>query len=145
MSTARELGQWGDLVDYALTTDNHAMMLDALSLTMKWQEIRDQWLPKARIEETTRIYIIYSHCSMTDGVLDGAEQAIKGGFNEALRRWWQLPASGLMCKHAPLMELQELMELIESIRIINSMNDMTGQYTDIKVGVCGGEGVIEGV
>lgn len=42
MSIARELGQWGDLVDFALTCDNHTMMLDALALNMKWQEIRDQ-------------------------------------------------------------------------------------------------------
>lgn len=91
-----------------------------------------QWLPKARVEETTRTFILYSHCSMVDGALDGSEQAIKGGFNEALRRWWQLPASGLMSKQAPLMELQELMELIESIRILNALNDPSGQFPDVK-------------
>ncbi|XP_042493905.1 transformation/transcription domain-associated protein-like isoform X1 [Macadamia integrifolia] len=118
---ASQLSQWDVLADFGKSVENYEMLLDCLWKIPDWAYMKDYVIPKAQVEETTKLRLIQVffalHDRNTNGVGD-AENIVGKGVDLALEQWWQLPEMSVQSRIPLLQQFQQLVEVQESARII---------------------------
>lgn len=89
MSCARKLNQWEVLAEFGHATENFDILLDSLwrlpqpPMTAtaapppgaNWAELRDVVLPKAQVEETSRLRMVQAYCLLQENDAASVKEA----------------------------------------------------------------------
>ncbi|KAL2624095.1 hypothetical protein R1flu_008340 [Riccia fluitans] len=126
IACARRLNQWEPLVEFARNVENYDIQLDCVWKIPDWASLKDNVLPKAQVEETSKFrmaqaYVLFNEATMTGVNMTSVSEAdtrISQGIDLALYQWWQLPEMAVQ-SHIPLLQqFQQLVELQESARVL---------------------------
>ncbi|ONK62905.1 uncharacterized protein A4U43_C07F9340 [Asparagus officinalis] len=136
---ASQLSQWDALADFGKSVENYDILLDSLWKVPDWQYMKDNVIPKAQVEETTKLRLVQAFFALHDRNANGigeAENIVAKGVELALEQWWQLPEMSVFSRTPLLQQFQQLVEVQESARIlldISNGNKQTSGSTSAGV------------
>ncbi|KAJ6816627.1 putative transformation/transcription domain-associated protein [Iris pallida] len=121
LSCASQLSQWDVLADFGKSVENYDILLDSLWKVPNWAYMKENVIPKAPVEETTKLRLVQAFFALHDRNANGigeAENIVAKGVELALEQWWQLPEMSVLSRTPLLQQFQQLVEVQESARIL---------------------------
>ncbi|KAK6924485.1 PIK-related kinase, FAT, partial [Dillenia turbinata] len=138
---ASQLSQWEVLADFGKMIENYEILLDCLWKISDWVYMKDNVIPKAQVEETTKLRLIQAYFALHDRSTNGvgdAENIVGKGVDLALEQWWQLPEMSVHARIPLLQQFQQLVEVQESARILVDIANGNKVANNSAVGVHSG-------
>ncbi|RWV99278.1 hypothetical protein BHE74_00011128 [Ensete ventricosum] len=144
---AGQLSQWEVLADFGKSVENYEILLDCLWKVPDWAYMKENVIPKAQVEETTKVRLAQAFFALHDRSANGvgeAENIVVKGVELALEQWWQLPEFSVQSRTPLLQQFQQLVEVQESARILleiangnkqpsgNSGGNVNNAYGELK-------------
>ncbi|CAL9045632.1 unnamed protein product [Musa banksii] len=144
---ASQLSQWEVLADFGKSVENYEILLDCLWKVPDWAYMKENVIPKAQVEETTKVRLAQAFFALHDRSTNGvgeAENIVVKGVELALEQWWQLPEFSVQSRTPLLQQFQQLVEVQESARILleiangnkqpsgNSGGNVNNAYGELK-------------
>ncbi|KAK4258368.1 hypothetical protein QN277_007826 [Acacia crassicarpa] len=137
---ASQLSQWDALADFGKSVENYEILLDSLWKLPDWTYMKDHVIPKAQVEETSKLRLIQAYFALhdknTNGIVD-ADNMVGKGVDLALEQWWQLPEMSIHSKIPLLQQFQKIVEVKESSRILVDISNGNKVSGNSVVGVQG--------
>lgn len=135
LACCTELNQWDTIADYAKSTDNSALQLEAAAKQHDWANLRQMAVPKAQVEEGPEFTLIKGQTQLADMNILDIDKLCKSILNQCVIRWWQMPESSPWSYAPVLHTFHRAVELLESWRVMVEISMQGGsgsQYQDLK-------------
>ena len=135
LSCCMELNQWDIISEYAKSTDNSALQLEASAKLHDWVHLKQMAVPKAQVEEGAEFTMIKAQMQLSEMSLLEVDKLCKTALNQCVVRWWQMPESSPWSYAPVLHSFQRAVELMESWRVMMEFSMQGGpaqQYQDLR-------------
>jgi hypothetical protein len=135
LSCCMELNQWDVISEYAKSTDNSALQLEASSKLHDWVHLKQMAVPKAQVEDGPEFTMIKAQMQLSEMSLMEVDKLCKTSLNQCVIRWWQMPESSPWSYAPVLHSFQRAVELMESWRVMMEFSMQGGpgaQYQDLR-------------
>lgn len=130
-----ELNQWETVAEYAKSTENAALQLEAAAKLHDWVNLKQMVVPKAQVEEGAEFTMIKAQMQLSDASILEVDKLCRTALNQCVVRWWQMPESSPYSYAPVLHAFQRAVELTESWRVMmefSMQGGAGGQYQDLK-------------
>lgn len=145
LNCASQLSQWEVLGEFGKQVENYDILLDSLWKVPDWTYLKENVMPKAQVEETTKLHLIQAFFALHEKNANGvgeADNIVAKGVELALEQWWQLPDMSVQSRSPLLQQFQQLVEVQESSRILLDISNSNKQ-TPINSGPSANNGYAE--
>lgn len=135
LSTCMELNQWDTVAEYAKSTENSALQLEAASKQHDWAHLKQMVLPKAQVEEGAEFTMVKAQLQLQEMGIVEVDKVCKGALAQCVLKWWQMPEASPWSYAPVLHSFQRAVELLESWRIMMEFTVQGGlgaQYQELK-------------
>lgn len=135
LSCCMELNQWDTVAEYAKSTENSILQLEATAKLHDWVHLKQMAVPKAQVEEGPEFSMIKAQLQLSEMSLIEVDKLCKTALNQCVIRWWQMPESSPWSYAPVLHSFQRVVELLESWRVMmefSMQGGQGGQYQDLK-------------
>lgn len=136
LSCCMELNQWETVFEYARSTENGRLELDAAAKIHEWQYLRQVAIPKAQVQDASAdITMIKIQLQLAEVNLARLNELCQFAIEQCVMQWWQMPEASPWSYASVLHSLQRAVELSESLRVIMEFSvqgGVGGQYQELK-------------
>jgi transformation/transcription domain-associated protein len=136
LACCAELNQWDTMFDYAKSTDNGRLQLEAAAKLLDWVHLRQVALPKAQVQDgSPEVTMVKTQLQLAEMSLMEVDKLCKAALNQCVMQWWQMPEASPWSYAPVLHSFQRAVELSESWRVAKEFSMQGGvgsQYQDLK-------------